>query len=177
MNGATAVTPSVSSVDTKQNKYAHLIPLQRRYAELSCDDPQRRRLREQLIRGYLPGAEHIARRFTSRGEPLDDLAQAATVGLIKAGDRFESTHGSNFLSFAVPTITGEVRRYFRDHGCGAPRTHHPRAAVLPPTNTDPNRRTGRHLTDARLPSAPPNARVITGAHVQRGLMHRYLGDC
>ncbi len=116
MNGATAVTASVSSVEGKQDNYAHLIPLQRRYAELACDDAQRRRLREQLIRGYLPVAERIARRFISRGEPLDDLVQVATVGLIKAVDRFDPSHGSNFLSFAVPTITGEVRRYFRDHG-------------------------------------------------------------
>jgi RNA polymerase sigma-B factor len=94
----------------------HLIPLQRRYAELAPDDPRRRRWRELLISGYLPVAEHIARRFAGRGEPLDDLVQVATVGLINAVDRFDPARGSNFLSFAVPTITGEVRRYFRDHG-------------------------------------------------------------
>lgn len=116
MNSATAVTPSLSSVRTEQNEYAHLIPLQHRYAKLAHDDPQRQRLREQLIRGYLPVAEHIAHRFTSRGQPRDDLVQVAAVGLINAVDRFEPTRGSNFLSFAVPTITGEIRRYFRDHG-------------------------------------------------------------
>ncbi len=116
MNEATTVIRSVSPVRTKRDNYGHLIPLQRRYAELASDDPQRQRLREQLISGYLPVAEHIARRFASRGEPLDDLVQVATVGLINAVDRFEPTRGSDFLSFAVPTITGEVRRYFRDHG-------------------------------------------------------------
>jgi RNA polymerase sigma-B factor len=90
--------------------------LQRRYAELDPDDPDRSGLREQLINGYLPVAEHIARRFAGRGEPLDDLMQVATVGLINAVDRFEPDRGSDFFSFAVPTITGEVRRYFRDHG-------------------------------------------------------------
>ena len=115
MNGATAVTPSLSSVRTEPDKHAHLIPLQRRYAELAPDDPQRQWLREQLIRGYLPVAKHIARRFASCGEPLDDLVQVATVGLINAVDRFEPTRGAHFLSFAVPTITGEVLRYFRDH--------------------------------------------------------------
>jgi RNA polymerase sigma-B factor len=110
------VTPSVSSVGTEHGEYAHLVPLQRRFAELDDSDPERHRLREQLISGYLPVAEHIARRFTGRGEPHDDLVQVATVGLINAVDRFEPARGSDFFSFAVPTITGEVRRYFRDHG-------------------------------------------------------------
>jgi RNA polymerase sigma-B factor len=110
------VTPSVSSVGTEHNEYAHLVPLQRRYAELAENDPERQALREQLISGYLPVAEHIARRFAGRGEPIEDLVQVATVGLINAIDRFEPIRGSDFFSFAVPTITGEVRRYFRDHG-------------------------------------------------------------
>lgn len=109
------MTPSVSSVGTEHGEYAHLVALQRRYSELAPDDPQRQRLREQLISGYRPVAEHIARRFTGRGEPFDDLVQVATVGLINAVDRFEPSRGSDFFSFAVPTITGEVRRYFRDH--------------------------------------------------------------
>jgi RNA polymerase sigma-B factor len=111
-----SVTPSVSSVGTEHGEYAHLVPLQSRYAELAPGDPERQRLREQLISGYLPVAEHIARRFAGRGEPLEDLIQVATVGLINAVDRFEPVRGSDFFSFAVPTITGEVRRYFRDHG-------------------------------------------------------------
>jgi len=106
----------VQRTPAEQDEYAHLIPLQRRYSELAPDDPDRRRWRDQLISGYLPVAEHIARRFAGRGEPLDDLVQVATVGLINAVDRFQPSRGSNFLSFAVPTITGEVRRYFRDHG-------------------------------------------------------------
>ena len=115
MAGDKVVEPSVSPAWAARNEYAHLIPLQRRYSELVPDDPDRRRRREQLISGYLPVAEHIARRFAGRGEPLDDLVQVATVGLINAVDRYDPSRGSNFLSFAVPTITGEVRRYFRDH--------------------------------------------------------------
>ncbi len=109
------MTASVSPVGNEHGEYAHLIPLQRRYAELVSDDPQRQLLRKQLISGYLPVAEHIARRFAGRGQPLDDLVQVAIVGLINAVDRFEPARGFDFLSFAVPTITGEVRRYFRDH--------------------------------------------------------------
>src|SRR2546421_10968269 len=110
------MTPAVPSVETEHGEYAHLAPLQRRYAKLAHDAPERQRLREQLISGYLPVAEHIARRFVGRGEPLDDLTQVATLGLINAVDRFDTARGSHFLSFAVPTITGEIRRYFRDHG-------------------------------------------------------------
>jgi RNA polymerase sigma-B factor len=110
------VTPSVSSVGTEHGEYAHLVSLQRRFAELGADHPDRQELREKLISGYLPVAEHIARRFAGRGEPFEDLVQVATVGLINAVDRFEPTRGSDFFSFAVPTITGEVRRHFRDHG-------------------------------------------------------------
>jgi RNA polymerase sigma-B factor len=115
-DSAAATQPSVQPADAEHDEYAHLIPLQRRYAKLEPADPDRRRWRDQLINGYLPVAEHIARRFAGRGEPLEDLVQVATVGLINAVDRFEPSRGSNFLSFAVPTITGEVRRYFRDHG-------------------------------------------------------------
>ncbi|PZS39640.1 MAG: B/F/G family RNA polymerase sigma-70 factor [Pseudonocardiales bacterium] len=112
----TPTTAVTASVATQPGGYTHLIPLQRRYAELAANDPDRRRQRDRLISGYLPVAEHIARRFAGRGEPLDDLIQVATVGLINAVDRFEPARGSHFLSFAVPTITGEVRRHFRDHG-------------------------------------------------------------
>jgi RNA polymerase sigma-B factor len=105
----------MSSVETEHCEYAHLIPLLRRYAELAPDGPDRKRLRQQLIGGHLPVAEHIARRFAGRGEPLDDLTQVAILGLINAVDRFDPARGSNFLSFAVPTIAGELRRYFRDY--------------------------------------------------------------
>ncbi len=72
MNGATAVIRSASSVGTERDNYAHLIPLQRRYAELASGDVQRQRLHEQLISGYLPVAEHIARRIPF-GQQLFDV--------------------------------------------------------------------------------------------------------
>jgi RNA polymerase sigma-B factor len=106
----------VSSVRAEHGEYVPLVAVQRRYAQLGGDDPDRQQLREQLIIGYLPVAEHVARRYVGRGEPLDDLVQVATVGLIKAVDRFDPERGSDFFSFAIPTITGELRRYFRDHG-------------------------------------------------------------
>jgi RNA polymerase sigma-B factor len=73
------------------------------------------RARERLVRAHLPLANAIARRFDRGGRvPLDDLQQVAAVGLIKALDRFDPDHGSAFSSFAVPTMEGELRRYFRD---------------------------------------------------------------
>jgi RNA polymerase sigma-B factor len=71
---------------------------------------------ETLIKRVLPLADHVARRFKGRGEQLDDLFQVACLGLINAVNRFDPDAGSDFLSFAVPTVMGEVRRHFRDNG-------------------------------------------------------------
>ncbi len=97
-------------------EYGHLSPLLEKYAALDPDDPRREALRDELVTGFLPVAQHIARRFNNRGEPLDDLVQVATVGLINAVDRYSPDRGTDFFSFAVPTISGEVRRHFRDLG-------------------------------------------------------------
>ncbi|MHB1612837.1 MAG: RNA polymerase sigma factor SigF [Actinomycetes bacterium] len=74
------------------------------------------RLREEIIATHLPLAQHLARRFHDRGEPGDDLRQVATVGLIKAVDRFDPNRGVEFTTFATPTILGELKRHFRDTG-------------------------------------------------------------
>ena len=94
--------------------YAHLAPLFDELAALASGDPDRVAIRAKLVTGYLPVVRHIARRFAGRGEPVDDLEQAGTLGLLNAVDRFEPGRGIDFLSYAVPTITGEVRRHFRD---------------------------------------------------------------
>jgi RNA polymerase sigma-B factor len=83
-------------------------------AELAPDDPRRAALRAELVTRHLGLAEHIARRFRGRGEAHDDLVQVARMGLVNAVDRYRPDRGTSFLSFAVPTIMGEVRRYFRD---------------------------------------------------------------
>ncbi len=73
-----------------------------------------RRLRNALVAEHLSIAQALARRFANRGEPLDDLEQVATLGLVKAVERFDPAHGVPFAGYAVPTISGELRRHFRD---------------------------------------------------------------
>jgi RNA polymerase sigma-B factor len=80
------------------------------------DEDAKAKLRDQVIEIELPLVRYLARRFTNRGIPLDDLVQVGCVGLIKAVDRFEPGRGVEFSSFAAPTILGEIKRYFRDAG-------------------------------------------------------------
>jgi RNA polymerase sigma-B factor len=81
--------------------------------------------REALVRRYLPLANRLARRYMRSSEPFEDLQQVASLGLLKALDRFDPSRGRPFQSFAIPTMLGEIRRYFRDSGWSM---HVPRGA-------------------------------------------------
>jgi RNA polymerase sigma-B factor len=98
---------------------------------MALDDQERERLREkfaayartrdvatrdELIEAHLRLAEHLARRFANRGVPVDDLIQVASLGLVKAVERFDPDRGLEFSTFATPTIVGELKRHFRDKG-------------------------------------------------------------
>ena len=73
-------------------------------------------LRDELVAAHLRLAMHLARRFTNRGVPLDDLIQVASMGLFNAVERFDPDRGLEFSSYATPTIVGELKRHFRDKG-------------------------------------------------------------
>lgn len=77
--------------------------------------PQRDRIRDKTVEAWLPMADRIAGRFRNRGESSEDLRQIAALGLVKAVDRYDPERGNAFESYAVPTITGEIKRHFRDH--------------------------------------------------------------
>jgi RNA polymerase sigma-B factor len=85
-------------------------------SRLAADDPRRQVTRDRLVTLHLPLVEHLARRFRNRGEPYDDLVQVATIGLIKAIDRYDPERGVEFSTYATPTIVGEIKRWFRDKG-------------------------------------------------------------
>ncbi|GGN68878.1 RNA polymerase sigma factor SigF [Nocardia rhizosphaerihabitans] len=120
-NGAAAQNPAEEIVDEDAETeepvsgYDDVSALFERLAATEPGSVAHAVARDALINRCIPLADHIARKFSGRGEPFDDLSQVARVGLVHAVDRFDLSRGSNFLSFAVPTIMGEVRRYFRDN--------------------------------------------------------------
>jgi RNA polymerase sigma-B factor len=87
-----------------------------RLNELPEGSAERKQIRDELVQMHLPLVEHLARRFRNRGEPLDDLTQVATIGLIKSVDRFDTERGVEFSTYATPTVIGEIKRHFRDKG-------------------------------------------------------------
>ena len=99
-----------------RSEYSDVTDMFRRLASMDAGSVQCQRQREAIIQRCLPLADHIARRFRNRGEPLEDLVQVARVGLLNAVNRYNVDNGAEFIAFAVPTMMGEVRRHFRDHG-------------------------------------------------------------
>lgn len=110
-------TPAASSGPTsvlRSTVDESAVGMLKRLAVIPASDPSRTSLRESTIEAWLPLARHLAQRFNGRGEPIDDLQQIATIGLIKAIDRFDPEYGNDFAAYAVPTIVGEIKRHFRD---------------------------------------------------------------
>jgi RNA polymerase sigma-B factor len=116
------------------------------------DSAQFARQRDRIVERCLPLADHIARRFDGRGEPRDDLVQVARVGLVNAVIRFDVEAGSDFVSFAVPTIMGEVRRHFRDNSWSVkvPRRLKELHLRLGAATADLSQRLGRAPTASEL---------------------------
>lgn len=109
-------------------------------------------LRNELVEEHAGFAEYLARRFSNRGEPFDDLRQVALIGLVKAVERFDPTRGVNFTSFAAPTITGEIKRHFRDTtwAIRVPRSLQERKADIERCRTELGHELGRSPTIAEI---------------------------
>ena len=108
--------------------------------------------REELVERFLPLARQLARRYQRQNEPLDDLMQVASMGLVKAIDRFDPSRGTAFSTYAVPTILGELKRYFRDSGWAVhvPRGMQERVMKLDQASQDLHRRLGRSPSASEL---------------------------
>ena len=121
-------------------------------AELEPDDPRRIAARDEIVTMHLPLAAFLARRFRDRGESIDDLTQVATIGLLKAVDRFEPERGVEFSTFATPTVVGEIKRHFRDKGWAirVPRRLQELRIAISRATAELGQSTGRSPTVAEL---------------------------
>jgi RNA polymerase sigma-B factor len=130
----------------------HARELFERLCALPPDNPERLRIRGELVELHLPLVEYLARRFRNRGEWLDDLTQVATIGLIKSIDRFDLERGVEFSTYATPTIVGEIKRHFRDKGWAVrvPRRLQELKLALTKAIGDLAQRLGRAPTVAEL---------------------------
>jgi RNA polymerase sigma-B factor len=123
-----------------------------RLAALPASEAEHQQVRERLVEMHLPLVEYLARRFAGRGEPLDDLVQVGTIGLIKAVDRFDTERGVEFSTYATPTVVGEIKRHFRDKGwtVRVPRRLQELRATLTSATADLTQALGRAPTVAEL---------------------------
>jgi RNA polymerase sigma-B factor len=139
---------TLSATDTRIATRAAFAALR----HLTPNDPGRLDLRDYLVRLHMPLVEHLARRFVNRGEPLDDLVQVGTIGLLKAIDRFVYERGVEFSTYATPTVLGEIKRHFRDRGWSirVPRRLQEMRLALAATTAELTQELGRSPTMAEI---------------------------
>ncbi len=124
--------------------------------QLPPDSSARRTLRDRLVELHMPLVVYLARRFSGRNEPMNDLVQVGAIGLIKAIDRFDPGRGLEFSTYATPTILGEIKRHFRDTGwlIHVPRRAQELQTTLNAARADLSQELGR------APTVPELARRI-----------------
>jgi RNA polymerase sigma-B factor len=140
-----------TTTDTAQIPATDLVDVM---AAMPRTDPRRPATRAGAIEAWLPLAHRLARRYAANRDDLDDLRQVATVGLIKAVDGYHVRPGGRFVAYAVPTIVGELKRYFRDR-CWAirpPRRLHDLYMRIQRSRPDLAQRLGRRPTAADIAS-------------------------
>ncbi len=149
--------PTARQVSTTHQRSNDTNDIHARTAELfaqmqAAEGDEAAHVRDALVELHLPLAEYLARRFGNRGEPHEDLVQVATIGLIKAIDRFDTDRGVAFSTFATPTIMGEVKRHFRDRGwtIRVPRRLQEMQAIINQSVADVGQQLGRSPTVAEI---------------------------
>lgn len=105
-----------AELEQSPDEYADVVAMVVMLRQLPPDSAAYARQLERIVLRCCPLADRVARHFDRRGENLEDLMQVARVGLLQAVNRFDPTRGSRFVAFALPTMMGELRRYFRDYG-------------------------------------------------------------
>ena len=122
------------------------------FAALEVNTAEYQNLRDRLIEHHLPLVHFLARKFSDRGEPMDDLVQVGTIGLIKAIDKFDPSLGFEFSTYASPTIVGEIKRHFRDKtwAIRVPRRLQELGASLEKARVELNHTLGRSPTPKEL---------------------------
>jgi len=111
-----AVAPEAVAPPKRTDEYDDVLEMFLVLKTLPAESHGYARQRERIVARCLQLADHVARHYDRRGENLEDLTQVARLGLMNAVNRFDPEKSSSFLAFAVPTMMGEVRRHFRDHG-------------------------------------------------------------
>ena len=148
--------PTAPPARTKSDdSYEDVVEMFVALRQLPAESHEYGRLRERIVTRCLPLADHVASHFARRGEGLDDLVQVARLGLMNAIKRFDPDKGPSFIGFAVPTMMGEVRRYFRDHtwGMRVPRRLRELHVQISRTTAELSQQLGRAPTAGELPGS------------------------
>ncbi|MCV7377400.1 RNA polymerase subunit sigma [Mycobacterium alsense] len=141
--------PTRAQTDDSYDDVVEMFVALRRMPAGSCEYA---RQRDDIVSRCLPLADHVASHFARRGESLEDLTQVARLGLMNAINRFDPDKGPSFIGFAVPTMMGEVRRYFRDYSWGmrVPRRLRELHVQISRTTSDLAQKLGRAPTAGEL---------------------------
>ena len=144
LDSQTETSHNLTAAQARAREDRRLLNRYHRHGELEA--------RDELVERFLPLARQLARRYQRGNEPLDDLVQVASIGLVKAVDRYDPERGTAFSSYAVPTILGELKRYFRDSGWAVhvPRGMQERVMKVNNAIAKLSRETGRSPTAAEV---------------------------